>query len=200
AHLQRLYDRLSQFRPADLDKGGGDVVETVRQITEALIWGEQNDAHFFDFFCEKSILSDFVRVLGLAKAPKVVKVQLLQSLSMLVSNITQRTSVYYLLSNNHVNRLIQTSLDFEDEDILAHYITLMKAPVSAFEDWMQLKAGKRADLSASLLVRASFVRLFASAGAKSLAMRLDLETIKFFFIQQPGTPGPTFPLYTEDWQ
>lgn len=157
ARFQQLYDRLSRFKESDLEKsGGGDaVVETVRQITEALIWGEQNNAQFFDFFCEKSILADFVRVLGLPKTPKKVKLQLLQTLQMLVQNIRQKTSVYYLLSNNHVNRLIKTQFDFSDEEVLAYYITLMK----------------------------------------SLAMRLDTETIKFFFIQRSNET--TFPLYTE---
>jgi hypothetical protein len=138
-----------------LEKGAGDaVVETVRQITEALIWGEQNDTNFFDFFCEKSILADFIRVLGLLQAPKEVKVQLLQTLSMLVQNIRRQTSVYYLLSGNYVNKLIAIPLDFNDEEILAYYITLLK----------------------------------------SLAMRLDRETIKFFFIQHPEY---SFPLYIE---
>lgn len=160
ARLQHLYSRLALFRESDLDKGGGgdEVVETVRQITEALIWGEQNgeknDNQFFDFFCEKNILADFVRVLGLQKAPKKVKLQLLQTLSMLVLNIKCKTSVYYLLSNNHINRLIKTDLDFEDEELLAYYISLIK----------------------------------------SLAMRLDSQTIKFFFLQHPE---PTFPLYIE---
>jgi len=154
--LQQLYDRLSTFRESDLEKqGGGEaVVETVRQITEALVWGEHHDTNLFDFFCEKSILSDFIRVLRLPKAPKTVKVQLLQTLSMLVQNIRRQTSLYYLLSQHHVNHLISMPLDFHDEEILAYYITLLK----------------------------------------SLAMRLDGETIKFFFIQ---IPEPTFPLYIE---
>jgi len=127
----------------------------VRQITEVLIWGEQtNNSQFFDFFCEKSIFSDLVHVLGLKKASKKVKLQLLQTLSMLVQNIRRQTSVYYILSNNHVNRLMSTSMDFDDEEVLAYYITLMK----------------------------------------SLAMRLDNESIKFFFIQHPE---PSFPLYIE---
>eukprot|EP00435_Cladocopium_sp_Y103_P053847 s1613_g17.t1 len=155
--LQQLYNRLAQFRESDLEKSGeGDaLIETVRQITEVLIWGEQtNNSQFFDFFCEKSIFSDLVHVLGLKKASKKVKLQLLQTLSMLVQNIRRQTSVYYILSNNHVNRLMSTNMDFDDEEVLAYYITLMK----------------------------------------SLAMRLDNESIKFFFIQHPE---PSFPLYIE---
>ncbi|CAE7252624.1 CLEC16A [Symbiodinium sp. CCMP2592] len=155
--LQQLYNRLAQFRESDLEKSGeGDaLIETVRQITEALIWGEQaNHSQFFDFFCEKSIFSDLVHVLGLKKASKKVKLQLLQTLSMLIQNIHRQTSVYYILSNNHVNKLMSTNMDFDDEEVLAYYITLMK----------------------------------------SLAMRLDNESIKFFFIQHPE---PSFPLYIE---
>ncbi|CAK0859851.1 unnamed protein product [Prorocentrum cordatum] len=132
-------------------------VEIVRQITEALVWGEQNDSSLFDFFCEKSILADFIRVLSLAQAPKTVKVQLLQTLSMLVQNIRRETSLYYILSANYVNRLIELPLDFSNEEILAYYITLLK----------------------------------------SLAMRLNDETVKFFFVQHPDQPEPRFPLYIE---
>lgn len=155
--LQELYDALSQFRESDLEKqgGGDDVVEMVRQITEALVWGEQkDDSGYFDFFCEKSILMDFIRVLNLPKAPQRVKVQLLQTLSMLLQNIRREQSLFYLLSNHQVNKLISMPLDFGDEEILAYYITLLK----------------------------------------TLAMRLDQETIKFFFI--PGSE-PRFPLYIE---
>lgn len=156
ASLQQLYDRLCSFRESDLEKGGGGdaVIETVRQITEAVLWGEQYEPLFFDFFCEKGILQDLIRVLSLPRAPKRVKLQLLQTLSMLIQNIRRQTSVYYLLSNNHVNKLMSAPLDFDDDEILAYYITLMK----------------------------------------SLAMKLDVETIKFFFIQHPEQ---TFPLYIE---
>lgn len=157
ARLQHLYERLIRVRESDLDKacGGDSVVELIRQITEMLIWGEQHDQRMFDFFCEKNILSDFVKVLRLPRAPKKVKLQLLQTLQMLIQNIRHQTSMYYLLSNNHVNRLISsTQLDLSDEEVLAYYITLMK----------------------------------------SLSLRLDTETIKFFFIQHHEAQ---FPLYTE---
>ncbi|CAK9074854.1 Protein CLEC16A (C-type lectin domain family 16 member A) [Durusdinium trenchii] len=142
--LQQLYNGLAQFRESDLEKSGeGDkLIETVRQITEVLIWGEQtNNSQFFDFFCEKSIFSDLVHVLGLKKASKKVKLQLLQTLSMLVQNIRRQTSVYYILSNNHVNRLMSTNMDFDDEEVLAYYITLMKwcSQLSARDSCLVLK-------------------------------------------------------------
>lgn len=151
-HLQQLHNRLQHIR--DTDEQNRDVmVEVIRQITEALIWGEQRDHNFFDFFCEKNILADFVRVLALPRVPKTVKVQLLQTLSMLVQNIRRETSLYYLFSNNYVNQLIATQFDWSDEEILGYYISFLK----------------------------------------SLALRLNRETVKFFFNER----SKSFPLYVE---
>lgn len=56
-----------------------------------------------------------------------VAVQLLQTLSILITNIRKDTSLYYLFSNNHINEIAQLVFDFSDEEALAHYITFMKA-------------------------------------------------------------------------
>eukprot|EP00931_Biecheleriopsis_adriatica_P029922 TRINITY_DN17696_c0_g1_i1.p1 TRINITY_DN17696_c0_g1~~TRINITY_DN17696_c0_g1_i1.p1 ORF type:complete len:879 (-),score=169.37 TRINITY_DN17696_c0_g1_i1:57-2657(-) len=153
-HLQALHNRLQALKDTD-EQNRDSMVEVIRQITEALLWGEQNghDDNFFDFFCEKGILADFVRVLGLPKVPKTVKVQLLQTLSMLIQNIRRDTSLYYLFSNNYVNQLIATEFEWADEEILTYYISFLK----------------------------------------SLALRLNKETIKFFFNEH----SQQFPLYTE---
>ncbi|CAK9093720.1 Protein CLEC16A (C-type lectin domain family 16 member A), partial [Durusdinium trenchii] len=150
--LQALHERLQSILEADEQTEAA--VEVIREMTEALLWGEQNDhnENFFDFFCEKSILADFVRILG-RPVPKTVKVQLLQSLSMLIQNIRRPTSLYYLFSNNYVNQLIATQFDWSDEEILGYYISFLK----------------------------------------SLALRLNEETIKFFFQER----SQQFPLFTE---
>jgi protein CLEC16A len=143
-HLQHLNNRLRQIPQDTADEQNSlAMVEVIRQITEALIWGEQNnhDHNFFDFFCEKNILAEFVRFLGQAHVNRSVKVQLLQTLSMLVQNICRDTSLYYLFSNNYVNQLISTQFDWNDEEILGYYISFLK----------------------------------------SLALRLNFQTITFFF-------------------
>merc|ERR1719409_1642784 len=99
------------------------------------------------------MLSLFVHFLNQPKGPKTVKVQLLQTLSMLVQNIRRETSLYYLFSNNYVNQLISTQFDWHDEEILGYYISFLK----------------------------------------SLALRLNFETIKFFFNER----AEQFPLYVE---
>ncbi len=39
------------------------VVETMRSLAELMIWGDQHDTRFFDFFAEKHLLSFFNRIL-----------------------------------------------------------------------------------------------------------------------------------------
>uniref|UniRef100_A0A8C9Q1V3 C-type lectin domain containing 16A n=1 Tax=Spermophilus dauricus TaxID=99837 RepID=A0A8C9Q1V3_SPEDA len=101
------------------------LVETIRSITEILIWGDQNDSSVFDFFLEKNMFVFFLNILR-QKSGRYVCVQLLQTLNILFENISHETSLYYLLSNNHVNSIIVHKFDFSDEEIMAYYISFLK--------------------------------------------------------------------------
>lgn len=101
------------------------LVETLRSISEILIWGDQNDSSVFDFFLEKNMLLFFLKILR-QKTGKYICVQLLQTLNILFENIRNETSLYYLLSNNHVNSIIVHKFDFSDEEVLAYYISFLK--------------------------------------------------------------------------
>lgn len=101
------------------------IVETFRSIAEILIWGDQNDNSVFDYFLEKNMQSFFLRILS-QRCGKFVCVQLLQTLNILYENIKNETSLYYLLSNNHINSIIVHKFDFSDEEILAYYISFLK--------------------------------------------------------------------------
>nr|XP_020664066.1 protein CLEC16A isoform X5 [Pogona vitticeps] len=101
------------------------LVETIRSITEILIWGDQNDSSVFDFFLEKNMFVYFLNILR-QKSGRYVCVQLLQTLNILFENIRHETSLYYLLSNNYVNSIIVHKFDFSDEEIMAYYISFLK--------------------------------------------------------------------------
>ncbi|KAK3089654.1 hypothetical protein FSP39_005390 [Pinctada imbricata] len=101
------------------------LVETLRSISEILIWGDQNDSTVFDFFLEKNMLSFFLRYLQ-QKSGRYICVQLLQTLNILFENISNETSLYYLLSNNHINSIIVHKFDFSDEEVMAYYISFLK--------------------------------------------------------------------------
>jgi protein CLEC16A len=103
----------------------GLLVETLRSIAEILIWGDQNDSSVFDFFLEKNMLSFFLKIMK-QKCGSYVCVQLLQTLNILFENIRNETSLYYLLSNNHVNSIIVHKFDFSDEEVMAYYISFLK--------------------------------------------------------------------------
>ncbi|XP_054164084.1 protein CLEC16A homolog [Oppia nitens] len=101
------------------------LVETLRSVAEILIWGDQNDSTVFDFFLEKNMLSFFLKIMK-QKCGSYVCVQLLQTLNILFENIRNETSLYYLLSNNHVNSIIVHKFDFSDEEVMAYYISFLK--------------------------------------------------------------------------
>ncbi|XP_011144463.2 protein CLEC16A isoform X4 [Harpegnathos saltator] len=123
-HLKYLYNVLSKNQTVS-ENNRGLLVETLRSIAEILIWGDQNDSGVFDFFLEKNMLSFFLRIMK-QKCGSYVCVQLLQTLNILFENIRNETSLYYLLSNNHVNSIIVHKFDFSDEEVMAYYISFLK--------------------------------------------------------------------------
>uniref|UniRef100_A0ABD2VZK9 Protein CLEC16A homolog n=1 Tax=Trichogramma kaykai TaxID=54128 RepID=A0ABD2VZK9_9HYME len=123
-HLKYLYNVLSKNQTVS-ETNRGLLVETLRSIAEILIWGDQNDSSVFDFFLEKNMLSFFLRIMK-QKCGSYVCVQLLQTLNILFENIRNETSLYYLLSNNHVNSIIVHKFDFSDEEVMAYYISFLK--------------------------------------------------------------------------
>ncbi|XP_026058236.1 protein CLEC16A-like isoform X2 [Carassius auratus] len=123
-HLKYMYQVLTKNTTVT-DHNRNLLVETIRTITEILIWGDQNDSSVFDFFLEKNMLAFFLNILR-QKSGRYVCVQLLQTLNILFENISHETSLYYLLSNNQVNSIIVHKFDFSDEEIMAYYISFLK--------------------------------------------------------------------------
>ncbi|XP_074647477.1 protein CLEC16A-like isoform X2 [Tubulanus polymorphus] len=123
-HLKYLYTVLCKNQTVT-DTNRNLLVETLRAISEILIWGDQNDSSVFDFFLEKNMLSFFIKYLR-QKSGRFICVQLLQTLNILFENISNETSVYYLLSNNHINAIIVHKFDFSDEEVMAYYISFLK--------------------------------------------------------------------------
>ncbi|EFX79851.1 hypothetical protein DAPPUDRAFT_304370 [Daphnia pulex] len=123
-HLKYLYNVMIKNQTVS-ESNRSLLVESLRSITEILIWGDQNDSSVFDFFLEKNMLSFFLRIMK-QKCGSFVCVQLLQTLNILFENIRNETSLYYLLSNNHVNCIIVHKFDFSDEEVMAYYISFLK--------------------------------------------------------------------------
>eukprot|EP00092_Neocalanus_flemingeri_P019758 GFUD01021398.1.p1 GENE.GFUD01021398.1~~GFUD01021398.1.p1 ORF type:complete len:960 (-),score=279.18 GFUD01021398.1:290-3169(-) len=124
-HLKYLHSVLSKNQTVN-ESNKSLLVETIRSIAEILIWGDQNDSSVFDFFLERNMHSFFLKFMDQKTGNNYVCVQLLQTLNILFENIRNETSIYYLLSNNHVNSIIIHKFDFSDEEVMAYYISFLK--------------------------------------------------------------------------
>ncbi|XP_010526377.1 PREDICTED: uncharacterized protein LOC104803958 isoform X2 [Tarenaya hassleriana] len=102
------------------------VVEALRSISEILTYGDQHDPSYFEFFMEKQIMGEFVRVLKVSRTV-TVSVQLLQTLSIMIQNLKSEHAIYYIFSNEHINYLIMYTFDFQHEEILSYYISFLRA-------------------------------------------------------------------------
>ena len=134
------------------------VVELIRSLGEVVVYGEQrmnyvdkitrtvnsgNEA-VFEYFCDKNILSLLVDIVQ-AKPntgsqsqysgvvwTALVKAQVLQTISILISNVSDPTSLYYLLSNNYINDVVASVVPLQQwsddalDEILPVYISFLK--------------------------------------------------------------------------
>ncbi|KFM23272.1 Protein CLEC16A [Auxenochlorella protothecoides] len=151
------------LRNAVVNDGNRDtVVETLRSISELVIWGDQNDPSMVDYFLTNNVLAHFAQILQQrANRRGGVAQQVLQTLSILLQNVRTQQTVYYLFSNNHINDIVGMAFDFEDDEVLGYYINLLK--------------------TISLRLNEATVQFFFQAGGPGTPASLPLysEAVKF---------------------
>ncbi|KAK9725746.1 hypothetical protein RND81_05G166300 [Saponaria officinalis] len=123
--LRYLTDQLQKVQVVN-EVNKDFVIEALRSLAELVTYGDQHDAAYFDFFMEKQVLGEFVRILKISKTI-LVSLQLLQTMSIMIQNIKHEHAIYYLFSNEHINYLITYSLDFRNEELLSYYISFLRA-------------------------------------------------------------------------
>ncbi|KAE9555667.1 hypothetical protein FO519_001138 [Halicephalobus sp. NKZ332] len=101
------------------------VIEALRLLAEVLVWGDQNETSIFDFFLERQMHQHFINIMN-QKCHISVHVQLLQTWNIIFENLRNESALYFLLSNNNVNSVIQHNFDFNNEDIMAYFISFVK--------------------------------------------------------------------------
>ncbi|WVZ84377.1 hypothetical protein U9M48_031415 [Paspalum notatum var. saurae] len=102
------------------------VIEALRSIAELMIYGDQHDSSFFEYFMEKQIMGEFARILRISKLSRV-SLQLLQTMSIMIQNLRNEHSIYYIFSNEHINFLIAYPFDFQIDEMLSYYISFLRA-------------------------------------------------------------------------
>ncbi|KEG10454.1 hypothetical protein DQ04_03701100, partial [Trypanosoma grayi] len=128
-----------------------DFVEAMRELAEVIIWSDKNMEPVYDSFLERNMMSTFERIVTNAGFPSAVKVQAIQCITMMLQNLTRKSSIYFVCSNNHLNRIISISLDEGDDELFSIYVSFLK----------------------------------------TLALRLNEDTVQFFFERETGA----FPLF-----
>ncbi|KAL1198210.1 Protein TRANSPARENT TESTA 9 [Cardamine amara subsp. amara] len=123
--LRYLTDQLRKIQIVN-EANKDFVVEALRSIAEILTYGDQHDPSFFEFFMEKQVMGEFVRILRVSKTV-TVSVQLLQTMSIMIQNLKSEQAIYYLFSNEYVNYLITYTFDFQHEELLSYYISFLRA-------------------------------------------------------------------------
>ncbi|KAK3031959.1 hypothetical protein RJ639_037120, partial [Escallonia herrerae] len=137
------------------------VIEALRSIAELITYGDQHDVAFFEFFMEKQVMAEFVRILKISRT-MIVSLQLLQTMSIMIQNLKSEHSIYYIFSNEHINYLITYSFDFRNEELLSYYISFLRAI-----------SGKLNKNTISLLVK--------TQNDEVVAFPLYVEAIRFAF-------------------
>lgn len=140
------------------------VIEALRSIAELITYGDQHDTNFFEFFMEKQVMGEFVRILKISRT-MIISLQLLQTMSIVIQNLKSEHSIYYLFSNEHINCLITYSFDFRNEELLSYYISFLRAI-----------SGKLNKNTISLLVK--------TQNEEVAAFPLYVEAIRFAFHEE----------------
>lgn len=123
--LRYLTDQLQKVQVIN-DVNKDFVIEALRSIAELMTYGDQHDSNYFEYFMEKQIMGEFVRILKICRSV-IVSLQLLQTLSIMIQNLKSEHAIYYMFSNEHLNFLITYAFDFHNEELLSYYISFLRA-------------------------------------------------------------------------
>ncbi len=109
-----------------------DAIECIRILAETVTCSEKaKEPSVFQLFCELGCLNLYTKATtGKWRGNIPLQRQVIQSMSLLMYNITDHTTLYLLLSNNHINNLIdqeRSSVLMKDDELLAHYVSFLKA-------------------------------------------------------------------------
>ena len=131
ANLRRLTDALRVTPASGFSRHtASQVVETFREVAELMIYGDQHDPSFLDAFVEQRVMAHFTKFINPpdgGRPDRDIALQLLQTLAIVVQNVREETSLFFLFSEGHFpKRLVEANLDFDDEEVLGRYVSLLK--------------------------------------------------------------------------
>lgn len=164
AVLEQQYHRQQQEQDKASSKGTGSTTSTAG--TE----GGETDEEYRPIPIEDHVNYKLL-------PPIAIATQTIQSVSMLVQNVSQATSLFFILSNNHVNELINTPLELYQAAERRNQTIASGGTVSA-GDIIRTRFIPTPELAELTTHFVTFL--------KSLALRVTVETLQFFLLYPMG--------------
>ena len=106
-----------------------DVKDLIQLIIDYLIYGDtKKEQIYFDSFCELDFMEEFIKA---SKSKNFeILLQIIKSMSALILTISNQASLYYIFSNNFINKIIANDyiyLQESGEDFLSFYVNFLKS-------------------------------------------------------------------------
>jgi protein CLEC16A len=99
--------------------------EVIQYIIEYLIYGDKHDPNIFDLFCEYNFMNEFIYLSNMNN--RTMNLQIIKSFSVLILNMTNTTTLYYIFSNNFINQIISNDYEKYDDEFVSYYVNFIKS-------------------------------------------------------------------------
>jgi protein CLEC16A len=101
-------------------------LQSIRSLTEVLLWMDRNHEEWFERVMERDVINTLERLVTNGLMPSAIKLQSLQSVTMMLQNLSRISSIYYVCSNNHINRMVAVQFDMHDDEFVSLYVSFLK--------------------------------------------------------------------------
>ncbi|KAG5492339.1 hypothetical protein GH5_01257 [Leishmania sp. Ghana 2012 LV757] len=102
-------------------------LQHIRELTEVLIWMDSNRGEWYERVMERDVMNTLERLVTNGLMPSSVKLQSLQSVTLMLQNLSRAPSLYHVCSNNHINRMVAVEFDIRDDEFVSLYVSFLKS-------------------------------------------------------------------------
>ena len=129
-NLEKIYNELNYIQESGQIKNSVDIIcSLINIVGNYLVSAEKQkrpeDYAIFDTFCCFDFMSKFLNLSSYDSY--LIDLQLIKTLSFLLVNIKNKPSLYYLCSNNLLNKIISKDYSKYDDEFLSYYVNFLKS-------------------------------------------------------------------------
>ncbi|KAH8582706.1 uncharacterized protein ELE39_001362 [Cryptosporidium sp. chipmunk genotype I] len=151
-----------------------ELVENIRTVAEVLIWEDQNEEQgYFEITCEFQIFPSLVELVIHIDVNYSIRKQSLQTLSIILQNIRNINTLYYILSNNVISKLLNNTF---------RSASLQNIRQDSYEIDLNISIISKEEEDEDELLS------YYIALLRTLALRLNKETLRLFLNQSTEFP------------